>query len=60
MTAAFNFISLGEKLRELLDKNVKSKKEKKRRKEKMKITEHLIGQKRREICALCCSVSRRS
>ena len=33
---------------------------KKRRKEKRKITDHLIGQKRREICALCRSVSRRS
>ena len=36
------------------------KERKKRRKEKRKITDHLIGQKRREICALCRSVSRRS
>ena len=40
-------------MRELFDKNVKKKKRKKRRKEKRKITYHLIGQKRREICALC-------
>ena len=51
MTAACNFISLGEKMRELLDKNGKRKK-----KEKRKITDHMIGQKRREICALCRSV----
>ena len=57
MTAACNFISLGEKIGELLDKNVKRKKKKK---EKRKITDHLIGQKRREICALCHSVSWRS
>ena len=39
MTAACNFISLGEKIREVLDKNGK-------RKEKRKITDHLIGQKK--------------
>ena len=33
MTAACNFISLGEKLRELLDENVKRKKKEKKRKE---------------------------
>ena len=42
MTAACNFISLGEKMRELLDKNGKRKKERK----KSKITDHMIGQKR--------------
>ena len=52
MTAACNFISLGEKMRELLDKNGKRKET--RRKEKRKITDHMIGQKRCEICALCC------
>ena len=57
MTAACNFIFLGEKMRELLDENGKRKKKKKR---KEKITDHLIGQKRREICALCRSVSQRS
>ena len=36
MTAACNFISLGEKMRELLDKNRKRNKEKKR--EKLLIT----------------------
>ena len=35
MTAACNFISLGEEMRELLDKN-----------EKRKITDHMIGQKK--------------
>ena len=50
MTAAF--------LRELLDKNGKRKKNS--RKEKRKITGHMNGQKRREICALCHSVSRQS
>ena len=53
MTAACNFISLGEKMSELLEKKGKEK----RRKEKRKITDHMIGQKRREICALCRSVS---
>ena len=43
----------------ILDKKWE-KKEKKRRKEKRKITDHLIGQKRRETCALCRSVSWRS
>ena len=58
MTAACNFIPLGEKTRELLDKNGKRKK---KRKEKRKITDHMIGkQKRGEICALCRSVSWRS
>ena len=33
MTAACNFISLGEKMLELLDKNRKSKKKEKKRKE---------------------------
>ena len=37
MTAACNFISLGEKMRKLLDKNGKRKKEKKKR-EKFLIT----------------------
>ena len=41
MTAACNFISFGEKMRELLDKNGERKK-----KEKRKITDHMIGQKR--------------
>ena len=58
MTTACNFISLGEKMRELLDKNGKRKK--KSRKEKRKIPDHMIGQKRREICALCRSVFWRS
>ena len=49
MTAACSFISLGEKLRELLDKNGKKIK-------RGKITDHMIGQKRREICALCRSI----
>ena len=48
MTAACNFISLGEKIGELLEKK-REKKEKKRRKEKRKITDHLIGQKRRIV-----------
>ena len=52
MTASCNFITFGEKMRELLDENGKRKK-KKRGKEKRKITFHMIGQKRREICALC-------
>ena len=33
MTVACNFISLGEKMRELLDKNVTRKKKEKKRKE---------------------------
>ena len=48
MTAACNFISLGEKIGELLDKNGKRKK--KGREENYS---HMIGQKRREICVLC-------
>ena len=48
MTAACNFISLREKMRELLDKNG-NKKEKREEKKKRKITDHMIGQKRREI-----------
>ena len=40
MTAACSFISLGEEMRELLDKNGKRKK-----KEKRKITDHIIEQK---------------
>ena len=55
MTAACNFISLKGKKGEVLDKN-EGKKRKKRKKEKRKITDHSIGQKRREICALCHSV----
>ena len=43
MTPACNFISLGEKMRELLDKNGKRKK--KEKKKRRKITDHLIGQK---------------
>ena len=61
MTAACNFISLGKKMRELLDITIRldiTKERKKRRKEKRKITDHMIGQKRREICALCRSVCR--
>ena len=54
MTTACNFISLGEKIRELLDKYGKRKEEKKKRKEE------LVEQKRGEICALCRSVSWRS
>ena len=47
-------------MRELLDKN--GKREKKRRKEKRKITDQLDWTKKgwREICALCRSVSWRS
>ena len=41
MAAACNFISLGEKMRELLDKNGARKE-----KEKRKITDHMIGQKK--------------
>ena len=37
MTTACDFLSLGEKMRELLDKNGKRK-----RKEKRKITDHII------------------
>ena len=59
MTAACNFITLGEKMRELLDENQKRKKIQ-REKEKRKTTDHMIGQKRREICALCRSVFWRS
>ena len=44
------------KMRELLHKNGKRKK----KREKKKITDHLNGQKRGEICALCCSVSQQS
>ena len=51
MTAACNFISLGEEMRELLEKMGEEIK-----KEKRKITDHMIGQKRREIYALCRSV----
>ena len=40
MTAACNFISLGEEMRELLDKNGKE-----RKKEKRKMADHMIGQK---------------
>ena len=50
-------------MRKLLDKNGKRKKKRrKEKKKKRKITDHFIGQKRREICALCRSVyvSRRS
>ena len=56
MTTACNFMSLGEKMCELLDKNGNRKK-KKRRKEKRKITDHMIGQNICEICTLCGSVS---
>ena len=58
MTAACNFISLGKKMLELLDKSGKRKK-----KENRIITDWMmmmIGQKRREICALCRSVFCRS
>ena len=41
MTAACNFISLGEEMRELLDKNGKRNK-----KEKRKTTDHMTGQKK--------------
>ena len=57
MTAACNFISLGEKMRELLKTGKQRKKEKKRNEENYG---YLIGQKRREICTLCRSVSRRT
>ena len=53
IAAACNFISLGEKMRELLHKNGK-------RKKRRKLLINLIGQNRREICALCRSVSWRS
>ena len=43
MTAACNFISLGEEMRELLDKNGKRNKKKIK---KRKITDHMIGQKK--------------
>ena len=56
MTVACNFIFLGEKMSELLHKNGK----KKRRKDRKKLTDHMIGKKRREIYALCRSVSWRS
>ena len=56
---ACNFMSGGEKMREVLNKK-RGKKEKKRRKEKGKVADHLIGQKRCEIFTLCRSVSRRS
>ena len=60
MTTARNFISSGEnKIGELLDKNGKRKK-KREEKKRGKITDRLIGQKRREICTLCHSVSWRS
>ena len=39
-------------MRELLEKITG----KERKKEKRIITDHMIGQKRREICALCCCV----
>ena len=42
-------------MREPLEK--KGKQRKKIKKEKRKIIDHMIGQKRREICALCCGVS---
>ena len=58
MAATCNFVSLGDKMRELLVKNRKERK--KRGKEKRKIIDHMIGQKRREVFALCCSVSWRS
>ena len=59
MTAACIFVFLEEKMRELLDKK-REKTKKKRGKEKRKVTDHMIGQKMREICALCRSVSWRS
>ena len=39
---------------------MKTGKEKKEKKKMGKITDHLIGQKKREIWALCRSVSQRS
>ena len=61
MTATCDFVSLEEEMRELLLKKWKrKKKEKERRKEKKKIVDHMFGQRRREIFALCCSVSWRS
>ena len=42
---------------QLLDKNGKRKK---KRKEKRKITDRMIGRKRCEICMLCRSVSQQS
>ena len=54
--AACNFTSLEQKMRDLLDKRGKKREEKK----KGKITDHVIRNKRREICALCRSVSWRS
>ena len=45
MTATWNFVSEGDKMRELLVKKWKRKK-KKREKEKRKIIDHLIGLKR--------------
>ena len=53
VTAACNFITSGEKMRELLDKTGKKK-------GKRKINDHMIEQKRREICTLCRSVFWRS
>ena len=51
MAAACNFISLGEKMRELLDKNGARKE-----KEKRKITDHMIGQKKGAKFARCVAV----
>ena len=47
MTAACNFISLGEKMRELLDKT---------RIEKRKITDHMIGKKKDAKFSRCVAV----
>ena len=52
MTAACNFISSREKLRELLDKNGK----KKGKKKKKKIAEHMIEQKKGAKFARCVAV----
>ena len=43
MTAAYNFISLGEKMRELYKIKNGKRKKKKREKKKRKITGHVIG-----------------
>ena len=54
MIAICNFASLGE---EILIKLLFKKGKKTRRKEKRKVIDHMIGQKRREMFALCRSVA---
>ena len=49
MTATCDFVSLGEKMRELFVKNGKGKKKNRKKKEREKNIDHMTGQKRREI-----------